>query len=540
MDKINGSCYKGMIDYGIRNLERHCSTVNDLNVFPVPDGDTGTNMVTTMKNGYCSIVDLPGELSDVAQKFGNAIVFGARGNSGVIVSQFFKGISEILRDVAEADTKTFTKALEKGVEHAHAAVATPVEGTILTVMREATESVKQNLPEHRNINDIITNFLAKARESLDHTPELLPILKKAGVVDSGGAGIVYFFEGIQKYLNGESIESISNTDAVKFVDYSVYNSGSEFEYGYCTELLIQLLDKKESFDIAQFKNELKNKGDSIVVTLEGDKVKLHIHTFTPETVLSYCHRFGEFLSMKIENMSVQHTETSKKYLCRENREDCNFAIVTVATDVTLQEMFSEMGADVVVLSKESPSSKEFMEAFEHTKAKDILVFPNSSNSILTAMQAGSLYKQANVTVLNSRSVAECYAALAIIDFENDDLNEIIADVNETISDLTTVYVVRATKNINYGNKTVTKNDFFALCGEEILVTGDKIENVVYITVKEILSEKDCNVITIFYGKHVSESRIQTIVEEISSKSLYTEIYVIPTEDEIYDLTISFE
>ncbi len=539
---ITASSYKSMLDYGIKNLEKHVKKVNDLNVFPVPDGDTGTNMVMTMKNGYAAIPESAETLSEAAQGFANGVVFGARGNSGVIVSQFFNGISKCFKEHAEADIKLLSKALDMGVEYAYKSVSKPVEGTILTVMRESSDKVRGSLDAIEDINQAVDSFLRGAKTSLDNTPNLLPVLEKAGVVDSGGAGFVYFFEGVKKYLDGDQIDiSPSETDeSIQSIDYTVFNKNSTFELGYCTETLIQLTDGKDKFDYKEFLSHLGRLGDSIVTSFDNDKVKVHIHTKNPEHVLSYCHGFGEFLTLKIENMSVQHTQRTKKYLCGEINENCKFACVAVAPDPIVQGMFVEMGVDCCILSAESPSSSEFMQAFKYTGANEILVFPNTSNSILSAMQAASLYKDAKVTVLNCRSVAECYASLAIVDFDAEDTREVVESVNETVRNIYVVSVVKASKNITYGNKSIVKNEFFALAGEDIIVTGNRLEGVALQTVCEVTKSRDCSVLTVFCGKNVSKQQLDGFVEAVNALGLCIEVYIVPTEDRIHDLTLSFE
>ena len=539
---ITASSYKNMLDYGIKNLEKHINKVNDLNVFPVPDGDTGTNMVMTMKNGFASISEEARTLSQTAQEFATGVVFGARGNSGVIVSQFFNGISKCFKEHAEADIKLLSKALDMGVEYAHKAISKPVEGTILTVMRESSEKVRGSLDAIENINQAVDTFLKSAKISLENTPNLLPVLEKAGVVDSGGAGLVYFFEGVKKYLDGEQMDFSPSeaVESVQKIDYTAFNKNSLFELGYCTEALIQLTDGKADFDYTEFVSHLGELGDSLVTSFDSDKVKVHIHTKTPEQILSYCHGFGEFLTLKIENMSVQHTQRTKKYLCGEINENCKFACVAVAPDPIVQGMFVEMGVDCCILSAESPSSSEFIEAFKRTGAGEILVFPNTSNSILSAMQAASLYKGAKVTVLNCRSVAECYASLAIVDFDCEDTSEVVESVNETVTNIYVVSVVKASKNITYGKKSIVKNEFFALAGEDILVTGNELEGVAVQTVREVAEHRELSVLTVFCGKNVSKQQLDGFVEAVNALGLCIEIYVVPTEDRIYDLTLSFE
>lgn len=541
LKKITGSNYIEMIQYGISHLAKHSAIVNDLNVFPVPDGDTGTNMVMTMRNGFQSLQNGAETIAHAAHDFANATVFGARGNSGVIISQFFKGISEGLQNRRDADCAAFIEALDRGCECAYAAVAKPVEGTILTVLRDATDAVKARLDDLVTIDDMIATFLAEARISLKNTPNLLPILAKAGVVDSGGSGIVYFFEGIQKYLNGEDLDTeiaVSAPEAA--ADYSRFDRNSDFSLGYCTEVLLQLTVAPDAFDYGAFKRALTPLGDSLVASLENDKVKVHIHTAHPEQILGFCHPYGEFLSLKIENMSVQHTELSQKFLCAHHDEPGAFAVVTVAPNPRLQSMLSEMGADVVILSEEVPSSQDFLEAFDRVEAKDILVFPNSSNSILSAMQAGSLYKGARVTVLNCRSIPQCYAALAMIDFDSRDIGLTVSDVNDTIRELYEVSVVHATKNIRYGDRTVVKNDYFALAGDEILLTDTTLPRAVAKAADEILAQRECSVITLFFGQNVTEEQAKTMARAIEDAHGDVEVCLLSTESAIYDVVLSFE
>ena len=541
IDKITGEHYASMIRYGINHLDRNRTVINDLNVFPVPDGDTGTNMVMTMKNGLQAIPSETDNLAQVALSFANATVFGARGNSGVIVSQFFKGVSDGLKDHAWADCAIFAKSLDSGCKFAYSAVANPVEGTILTVIKDATTVINDRLEHLQSIDALVDMFLEEAQRSLENTPNLLPILAKAGVVDSGGAGLVCFFEGIQRYLNGEEPEESEDlSPAVPQIDYSAFDRHSNFDYGYCTEVLLQLTMDHTAFNYEKFLHRLQKLGNSVVTSLEVDKIKLHIHTKRPESVLEFCHKYGEFLSLKIENMSVQHTQTTQKFLCAKNANTERFAVVAVAPNSMLQSMLSEMGADVVIMSEESPSSQDFIEAFDHVSAPIILVFPNSSNSILSAMQATSLYKKAQGIVLNCRSIAQCYSALAIIDYDDPNIKSIVGTVNDTIHNMYEVDIAHATKNVTYGNKKIVKNDYFSIAGDDILFTGDQLEDVVLRTVQEVVYKRDCAVLTMFYGKNVTKERLGQMLDTLEGLDYDVEIDAIATQDPIYDMVLSFE
>ena len=532
-----------MMRYGLSHLEAHRAAVNDLNVFPVPDGDTGTNMVMTVRNGYRSIEYTEGSLSTVSLGFANAAVFGARGNSGVILSQFFRGLSAGFAGCDEADCGILAHALEMGCDYAYGAVAKPVEGTILTVLKDVASAVRENLPTLHSIDEAVTLMTAVARVSLEHTPSLLPILKKAGVVDSGGAGVVYFLDGVRRFVNGEPVEAPAETEAegaAAFVDYSLFDRNSDFSLGYCTELLLQLTAAAGDFDYESFLAGLNALGESVVSSLEGDKVKVHIHTPTPEVVMAYCHPFGEFLTMKVENMSVQHTGKSEKILCAPAEDGAAVAVVAVAPNQRLQRMLSEMGADAVILSEEAPSSQDFLEAFDRVSAEHILVFPNSSNSILSAMQAGSMYKRAKVTVLNCRSIPACYASLPLVDFSDPDPDATVSAVHDAIGHLYEVSIAHAVKSVRYGDKTIVQNDYFALAGDEVLTVGASFAEVALHTLKLALSEGDRDVVTLFYGKNRSEEEISALADAAEGLSGGAEVSMISTLDPIYDLVITLE
>ena len=550
LKKIDGKTYVDLISNGIRNLEKHRETLNRLNVFPVPDGDTGTNMLMTLRCGFREIESGSYDsLPDTARQFSSAAVFGARGNSGVIISQFFKGMSEAFRDTDEVDPARLATALDNGRREAYASVVNPVEGTMLTVLREASAAVMLALPL-QSIDEVLDVYLDAADRSLRNTPELLPILKKANVVDSGGSGVVYFFEGVRKCLRGEEIvpdggDATSKGAEIPSIDPTLFNRNTSFAYGYCVEGLLQLTCREEEFSYPAFNRELSGMGNSVVSSIEGDKVKLHIHSKKPGNIINYCQRFGELLTIKIENMTVQNTTQAlkererQKFLCSDRQTTAEFAVVAVATTPEMQQMFLDMGADVVILSDIAPSSQDFMDAFRYVSALQILVFPNSSNSILTSMQAGSLYKKARITVANSRSAAECYASLSILDFDGT-VDDAIAQVNDTIANIRQVFLYCATSDIKYGSRNIAQSDFFALQGKQIVAVDTTLDAVALRTAEKKLREREADVITVFYGQAVTDEHAARLAEEIGKLAGEAEVATVSTMDTVYDVTIIFE
>ena len=534
IQKLDGLCFKNMVDYGVRNLNVNCKAINQLNVFPVPDGDTGTNMLTTISKGLVQVDSSMTDLSVVSKRFARSIVFEARGNSGVILSQFLKGFSETFGETDEADAGLFICALEKGVECAYSAVANPVEGTMLTVVREATAALKDNFSENQSIDDTVNLFVEHARISLDNTPNLLDTLKEAGVVDSGGAGIVCLFEGMKKYLDGDDIEqSEAITQQAPQVDYSAYNPDSVFEFGYCTEMLIQLLNAKTTFDYEDFKLRLNELGNSVVTTFDSDKLKVHIHSHNPGQVLNYCQQFGEFLTLKIENMTVQHTDLTKNILCSDVKNDGAFAVVAVAYDRAMQKLFLEMGADVVIYSEDGVSTKDYVEAFKKANAEEIIVFPNGNDAILSAEQAKGLFTKANIHVLNTKDIAECYSSLPIIDFTETNVLSVIDDITETISN---IHVVSFIKRIVEESEPAC----YALHRKEILKIGSTLDETVMHAVKTTLEDLGKDIVTIFYDNTLSEEYIESLVEKIEALGFCVDVYTVPTQALACALTISFE
>jgi len=546
MKRIDGPGIADLLRSGIENIEIHKKTLNELNVFPVPDGDTGTNMTLTLKYGLEGVKDDSLGVSHVLNAFSGAAVFGARGNSGVIISQFFKGFANGAKSKDVFDVNDLVLALEDGYKQAYRAVAKPVEGTMLTVLRESSEAVTQARPQ--SFEELFDVLLCEARASLKRTPELLPVLKKANVVDSGASGVVYMFEGMKKHLLGEDLEEEDNGDhshdeAVEYIDLSRFNKNTKFEYGYCVEGVIQVTQNE--FDHDSFLKKLECIAESIVSSVEDDKVKLHAHVKQLAPLMELCQEYGEFLTVKIDNMTVQNMlsepepEQVKKFLCASRDDGSDFAVVAVATTQLMQKTFSDMGADVVILSDIAPSTQDLVDAFAMTDTKEILVFPNSPNSIFAAMQAASLCKTARVTVLNSKSAAECYCAMSFLQFDCD-AADAISQANEVLSNIYSFAVYHAVKDVKYESKHIDKNDFFALNGKSLLGVDPSLNDIVLKLVNNKIEEDPREIITVFYGKSVSEAHAERIAALIREAQPLVEVSAISTEETIYDLTIVFE
>lgn len=541
---INGLDYRQLIINGYNSLANDVEHINSLNVFPVPDGDTGTNMKKTMEGGFNAVLSLKDtNIGKVAKDTSRGMTYSARGNSGVILSQFFKGLSVAIADKDIVDVDTFASAMLAGVAQAYVVVNNPTEGTILTVMREASQ-VAHDL----HVEDFETYFkvfLEEANASLARTPELLPILKKAGVIDSGGAGFIRIIEGMALSINGTVLDSANEVKLVQnnVVNSNSFNADSILEFGYCTEFILQLQNAKvdiQNFDLNIITDYLKTKGDSIVAFKDDDIVKVHIHTFTPGEVINYCQQFGEYVTFKMENMSVQHSENSFDEE-KEVIEHKEIAYVAVSSGEGITNLFEEMGIDVVIRGGQTmnPSTQDFIDAFHKISADTIFVFPNNGNIIMAALQAAENYKDSNIIVIKTRSIAECYSAASLIEDTND-IEYLKSNFETAINHVVSCELTHAVRDCTINNFEIKKDDYMAFVGRT-LASVNKNRKTALLEIFEQLGEIDeKEVVTIFVGKGVDEDEVSDIVSKLQAKYSWLEIGVIEGKQDIYNYLIAIE
>ena len=474
--QIDGVAYSNMLKRAAINLKNHAGEINDLNVFPIPDGDTGDNMLLTLMGGVDALKEESTSLAEVSRNVANGMLFSARGNSGVILSQFFDGIAAGLSESDVADSHQLGKAFRVGVKHAYNAVMKPTEGTILTVAHDATEFACTN--KNKDAEEFFGSFIEEGKRSLDRTPDLLPMLKKAGVVDSGAAGLICIVEGMFSALDGDKnydytqLDSMPSSNGAAEIDLDAFNEDSVLEFGYCTELLVRLQNAKtdiENFDISLITDFLQTVGDSIAAFKTGSIVKIHVHTKTPDKVLAFCQQFGEFLKLKIENMTLQHNSTMQDEET-EKMERKAYGVVAVACGEGIQNTFRAIGTDVIVEGGQSmnPSSEDFLKAFDKVNADTIFVFPNNSNVILAAKQAAQLYSKADVRIINSKTIGDGYAALTMTDGELTDPDEVEALFNMGMENVITAEVSQCVRDADMQDVQVHKGDYIGFVGKNIL------------------------------------------------------------------------
>ena len=541
---MNGSKFFALVQNGASELKANKNIINDLNVFPIPDGDTGDNMFMTINSGCMQAKQFASQsdsVASVADALSKGMLLGARGNSGVILSRIFAGIARGMKDVEDASTADFARAMSCGVEEAYGSVSVPVEGTILTVLKDATN--KANLLKSDSLENYFGALLPEMEASLDRTPDLLPVLKEAGVVDSGGAGLLCIFRGMDEALKGNVLSSDTESEdkgAQKpQVNLDAFTADSELLFGYCTEFLLRLQRSKvdlETFDVQEIIDYLNAAGDSVVCFRDDSIVKVHVHTKTPGDILSHCQRWGEFLTLKIENMTLQHHETNIRNAFSKPHKA--YGIVAVASGRGLVNAFKEAGADFVIEGGQTmnPSAQSFVEAFDEVAADTIFVFPNNSNIILTAQQAADLYEKSKVIVLPSKTMGAGYVAIASMDLSIKDADALVESATETMQGVVCGMVTRATRDTSLDGVSIHKDDSLGICHGDILCDAPNSEEAVMQLCKKI-EVADHDVALIFKGEDSPMDAAEQLVERLQKQFPRTEFIMTDGGQPIYHYII---
>lgn len=543
--EMDGALFKTLLESGCRSLKANVRRLNDLNVFPIPDGDTGDNMLKTLYGGFLAIKDAEDPLGALAENAARGMLLSARGNSGVILSQMFAGIAKGMQGVSQADAPTLMGAFSEGVKSAYAAVPEPVEGTMLTVMREAVGHASRCEEARESLPQFFTEYANGMEASLKRTPELLPVLKEANVIDSGGAGLLCVAQGFVRAISGgmPEEEEPSAAEETAAADLSAFDENSVMIYGYCTEFLLQLTHAKTdipAFSLESFKRRLAGMGDSIVAVQTGTIVKIHIHTLSPGAILQYAQTFGEFLTVKIENMTLQHHETALREKTEFERiaKRRKNAVVAVANGTGVKAAFRELGADIVIddCAGNTPSTELFLKAFDAVNADRIFVLPDNGNFLMPAQEAAKLYQDSDVRILPAKNVGDGYAALAALDFSSDDGDEIEGNLKEEIEDSVSATVARSVRDVNMDAVCVKKGEYIGFADKKILTASDdKVETAVELAEKLGAGEK--NFIVAFYGREVTEEEKSTFGRRVAEKFPDAEFYELDGGQELYDFVL---
>ena len=528
---LDAELYLNLIRGGAARLAQNRQEINDLNVFPIPDGDTGDNMYMTIEAGSHASGNSLGEMADAVSQ---GMLLGARGNSGVILSRIFAGMGKAFKGLKQADYKQFNAAMKAAVEEAYHAVSQPVEGTILTVLREGVAAAEGSA----SIEEFFDLWIAGMDLSLQHTPELLDVLKKAGVVDSGGAGLLCIAEGMRDALHENSpvLDAETNQPAqAPKIDFNAFTEDSVLEFGYCTEFLLRLQRSNvdlDSFDESVIHNWLEQQGDSLVFFRDGSIIKVHVHTKDPGAVLSKCREWGEFLTIKVENMTLQHHENHMDERFKRSRKA--LGIVTVAAGKGLTASFKDMGADAVIEGGQTmnPSVESFLEAFDQVEAETILVFPNNSNIILTARQAADIYQKARIVVIPTHTLGEGYFAMANLqpDLPLEELSQTLEEAARAVTTGSVSKAIRDTADARTG-------EYIGFSGKDVLCCCPERAEAVK-TLAEKLQAGNSDIFILMRGADAPSDEAASLQQELQKNCPMSEVILMDGGQPVYDYILA--
>jgi uncharacterized protein len=552
---LNGTRFAEMVIQGANHLSANAKMVDALNVFPVPDGDTGTNMNLSMTSGAKEVNNnIQDHIGKVGVALSKGLLMGARGNSGVILSQLFRGFSKAIEQKAEINGKDFAAALDAGVETAYKAVMKPVEGTILTVAKDSAKKAVQAAKKETDIIKIMEETLQEAKASLNRTPDLLPVLKEVGVVDSGGQGLVFVYEGFLSVLKGESLPAATSYSAMNDLVSAEHHKSvqshmntEDIEFGYCTEFMVKLEDdklKNNPFSEEEFRLDLSQYGDSLLVISDQEVVKVHIHSEQPGDCLGYGQRYGSLINIKIENMRQQHTNivgdsSHTSIVEKPVKEKQEYGIVTVSMGSGIADLFRSIGAHAVIEGGQTmnPSTEDIVKAIKDVNAKKVIILPNNKNIIMAAQQAAEVAAE-DVIVIPSKTVPQGMTALLAFN-PTTDLSANEETMSEALKHVKTGQITFAVRDTSIEGLTIEKDDFMGINDGKITVKNkNKLE-----AAKELLGimvDEDSEILTILQGEDTNDAEVEELVSFIEEKFEDVEIEVHKGQQPLYSFIFAIE
>ncbi len=539
---INGSALRKMFANAFSLVEENKQNIDALNVFPVPDGDTGTNMSLTLKSAVAEMNACESNtIESICVAFNRGALKGARGNSGVITSQIIKGICSVLMGCeTEVDVKTFAKAIQNGSEMAYKAVTVPKEGTILTVIKAMAEKAKQ-AKNSNSFEEFFNEVIAHGEATLQMTPDMLPVLKKAGVVDAGGRGLMFIFSGFYKALTGEmtEIEFVDNVEKdITSEDLHIdYESLADIKFAYCTEFfIINIYEKTTDADINALRSRLMEIGDCVVCVGDLQLVKVHVHTNEPNRALGYALQLGELNGVKIENMLEQNRQLRKK---AEKTPMKEYGMIAVAAGDGLNSVFKDIDVDYIISGGQTmnPSANDIATAAEKVNAKNIFVFPNNKNIIMSAEQANDITDK-NIIVIPTKSIPQGISAVLAFD-ANSSIEENVENMKEVISSVHSGSVTYAVRTTNVDGLDVKVGDIMGLDERSVLTVGKNVTETTIDLVQKIVKDDSSN-ITLFYGEGVTEEDTKILLEKLEEQFPHQDISIVYGGQPVYYYIISIE
>lgn len=549
---LDGTRFAEMILQGANHLSKNAKYVDALNVFPVPDGDTGTNMNLSMTSGAKEVRSNPSaHIGKVGVALSKGLLMGARGNSGVILSQLFRGFSKAIETKSTITSVEFAAALQAGVDTAYKAVMKPVEGTILTVAKDAAKAAVLAAENEPSIDKLMEITLKEAEKSLKRTPELLPVLKEVGVVDSGGQGLVFVYAGFLAVLKGEQVSNAVELPSMDELVNAEHHKGvqghintEDIEFGYCTEFMVRFEEGKTPFNEETFRNDLSQFGDSLLVIADDELAKVHIHAEYPGEVLSYGQKYGNLINMKIENMRKQHTDIvgeKQQTLPKEQEtsEKSKYGIVTVTMGKGIAELFKSIGANVVIEGGQTmnPSTEDIVQAIHDANAENVIILPNNSNIVMAARQAASVVEDVQVIVIPSKTVPQGMASLLAFNPTAEPEN-VEHTLNEALKSVKSGQITYAVRDTNIDGLDISKGDFMGILDGKIIITDRNQLDAS----KKLLTEmiKDEEILTIIQGQDASDEEVNQLIAFVEEQFEDIEVEVHKGEQPLYSYIFSVE
>lgn len=558
MKTITAQDFRAMVEIGEMRLSENAEFVNSLNVFPVPDGDTGTNMMLSFKSGAERVANSTATtVGDLAQDLAKGLLMGARGNSGVILSQLFRGFSKAVVGKEVITGEELAQAFTNGVETAYKAVMKPVEGTILTVARESAKRGVRKLETSNDIIEVMGSVLRGAEKSLAKTPDLLPVLKEVGVVDSGGQGLVFIYNGFFEALTGEAVPVQSlQSNKIDLTSVAHHESGVDYEhvstgdikFGYCTEIMVKIGEGEtvvDTFDYDTFRNYLNELGDSLLVVADDEIIKVHVHTERPGEVMNYGQRFGSLMKVKVDNMRLQHEEVLKtdytaKVKEAAQKQKAEYGIVAVAAGEGVQELFKSMGVTTIINGGQTmnPSTEDILQAVKEAHAEKVIVLPNNKNIQMAANQAAEVSEDAAVAVVATRTISEGLASLLAFNPEAS-LEDNQAAMSEQMALVSSGQITNAVRDTNIDGIEIKKDDFMGIVDGKILVSIADRKEATLATIEKMIDD-DSEILTIIYGEDADASEVEEITEAVEAKYPDVEVEVHEGNQPVYTYLLSVE
>ena len=550
LKEIDSKKFRDMVRVATHRLGRNAEFINSLNVFPVPDGDTGTNMNLTIESGAKAVAqNTSNSVGDLTESLAKGMLMGARGNSGVISSQLFRGVYKATQGMKTLNAQELANAFSNGVATAYKAVMKPVEGTILTVARIGAQEGANKANETDDVEEVMKAIVEGAKKALKTTPDLLPVLKQVGVVDSGGQGLLFIYEGFLEGLLGEEFADRYQPDegemdeminAMHHQSVQSQLSTQDIANGYCTEIMVDLtadVPNKKTFNLDEFRDHLSKLGDSLLAVSDDEVAKVHVHTEHPAAIFAYGSQFGQLGKIKIDNMRIQHETIVNN--SEENQESVDFAVIAVASGNGIRKLFESEGVNRIISGGQTmnPSTQDIIDSIKKSGAKKAIVMPNNGNIIMAAKQAAEV-SDIPVGIVPTKTISQGLTAMLSFD-PDDSLDDNVANMTDALDTVVSGEVTKANRDTTINDIEIHQNDFLGIVDGDIKVANTDLITATSTMIEKMLDE-DAEIITVMYGRDSNKKEAQELVDAVKKKHDDLEFEIHDGGQPVYNFLISVE